>query len=75
MTVLYLHKIGSKLADLLGVMAIREREEMRVWAGLRGPSKQVSVGPPSDDCEFVSKSPNEVRQLPEASLGAWELRR
>lgn len=45
-TVLYLNKIGSKVADLLGVMAIREREEMRVWAGLRGPSKQVAVGHP-----------------------------
>lgn len=47
---------------------------MGVWAGLRGPSKRVAVGPPSDDHELVRKSPNEVRQLPEAALGAWELR-
>lgn len=44
--VLFLNEIGSKVAGLLGVMAIREREEMKVWAGLRGPSRQVAVGPP-----------------------------
>lgn len=67
--VLFLNKIGSKVAGLLGVMAIREREEMNIWAGLRGPSRQVTVGPLSDDHELVRKSPNEVRQLPEAALG------
>lgn len=44
--VLFLNGIGSKVAGLLGVMAIREREEMKVWAGLRGPSRQVAVAHP-----------------------------
>lgn len=66
--VLFLNGIGSKVAGLLGVMAIREREEMKVWAGLRGPSRQVAVPPSPDDHELVRKSPTEVRQFPEAAL-------